>query len=211
MITSCQDNTFTTAPLPIYGPFHALHLHSSANISKILGLGEKGLAETLQRHVPRIQIMSSTTGHCYGEKDTTSLLQTIVRDILIEPLQYHRALAGCVARALRYRGPSCLVIPFDPTETAADLATLIQDETQLDVQLRNFEELAITGYSEAMPLARAKLAIVGMSGRFPDAASHEKLWQLLEQGIDAHREVRFLIVLKIQSLTRTRYLQIGLM
>lgn len=36
---------------------------------------------------------------------------------------------------------------------------------------------------------RCKLAIVGMAGRFPDAASHEKLWELLEKGLDVHREV----------------------
>jgi iron transport multicopper oxidase len=28
-----------------------------------------------------------------------------------------------------------------------------------------------------------------MAGRFPDAASHEKLWELLEKGLDVHREV----------------------
>lgn len=36
---------------------------------------------------------------------------------------------------------------------------------------------------------RTKLAIVGMAGRFPDAASHEKLWELLERGLDVHRKV----------------------
>ncbi len=36
---------------------------------------------------------------------------------------------------------------------------------------------------------RCNLAIVGMAGRFPDAASHEALWELLEKGLDVHREV----------------------
>src|SRR5213078_4998 len=35
----------------------------------------------------------------------------------------------------------------------------------------------------------AKIAIVGMSGRFPDAASHELFWDLLEKGLDVHRPV----------------------
>ena len=33
------------------------------------------------------------------------------------------------------------------------------------------------------------IAIVGMAGRFPDAADHEKFWELLEKGLDVHREV----------------------
>jgi hypothetical protein len=38
-------------------------------------------------------------------------------------------------------------------------------------------------------LRNAKIAIVGMAGRFPNAADHEAFWQLLEQGLDVHREV----------------------
>ena len=37
--------------------------------------------------------------------------------------------------------------------------------------------------------AASKIAIVGMAGRFPDAADHELLWTILEQGFDVHREV----------------------
>jgi len=33
------------------------------------------------------------------------------------------------------------------------------------------------------------IAIVGMAGRFPDAADHEKFWDLLEKGLDVHREI----------------------
>lgn len=36
---------------------------------------------------------------------------------------------------------------------------------------------------------RSKIAIVGMSGRFPGANSTEAFWDLLRQGLDVHREV----------------------
>lgn len=38
--------------------------------------------------------------------------------------------------------------------------------------------------------ADSKIAIVGMAGRFPDAADHEAFWNVLEKGLDVHREVR---------------------
>lgn len=41
-----------------------------------------------------------------------------------------------------------------------------------------------TGY-----MKDSKIAIVGMAGRFPNAADHEAFWKLLEQGLDVHREV----------------------
>lgn len=37
--------------------------------------------------------------------------------------------------------------------------------------------------------ADSKIAIVGMAGRFPGAADHNLLWELLEKGLDVHREV----------------------
>jgi hypothetical protein len=39
-------------------------------------------------------------------------------------------------------------------------------------------------------MQNAKIAIIGMAGRFPNAADHEAFWKLLEQGLDVHREVR---------------------
>jgi acyl transferase domain-containing protein len=38
-------------------------------------------------------------------------------------------------------------------------------------------------------LSQSKIAIVGMSGRFPDAASPGAFWDLLKQGLDVHREI----------------------
>lgn len=34
-----------------------------------------------------------------------------------------------------------------------------------------------------------KIAIISMAGRFPDAAGHEIFWELLEKGLDVHKEV----------------------
>ena len=36
---------------------------------------------------------------------------------------------------------------------------------------------------------KSKIAIVGFSGRFPDAESTESFWELLYEGRDVHKEV----------------------
>ena len=38
-------------------------------------------------------------------------------------------------------------------------------------------------------LDHSKIAIIGHSGRFPDAASSHKFWELLHKGLDVHRVV----------------------
>ncbi|KAK4692542.1 hypothetical protein P7C71_g4683, partial [Lecanoromycetidae sp. Uapishka_2] len=38
-------------------------------------------------------------------------------------------------------------------------------------------------------MAESKIAIIGYSGRFPDAESNQKFWDLLHAGLDVHREI----------------------
>lgn len=129
----------------------------------------------------------------YTETDVKSLLKAVARDILIETLDFDRVQKGCVFQARNFQGSKCLVIPFGPTHAANSLASMLKAGTDLDVIVR------LAAVSEGVGTSshpgdhgsskQCKLAIVGMSGRFPDAASHEKLWELLEKGLDVHREV----------------------
>jgi len=75
---------------------------------------------------------------------------------------------------------------------ANSLATVLKAQTSLEIDLpRSLSAIPENPApsNEINGTGRTKLAIVGMSGRFPDAASHEKLWELLERGLDVHREV----------------------
>nr|AAR90248.1 polyketide synthase [Botrytis cinerea] len=80
-----------------------------------------------------------------------------------------------------------------PTSAAKVLAAVLESQTELDITLRSpqsgNQQAAKQKTSMEVSPGKCKLAIVGMAGRFPDAASHEKLWELLENGLDVHREV----------------------
>ncbi len=180
-------------PLPVYGPYHAFHLHSTVEIEKVLRLQDSQVAHLFQEAVPKIALLSCSTGLWYREQDPKALLVAIVRDILNHALQFHKVLAACADKAQNHRGATCLVIPFGPTHAAKALVATLKSQTGLEVVLRQAPSIK-DWPSPVMPgkgsCKRSKLAIVGMAGRFPDAASHEKLWELLEQGLDVHREVR---------------------
>ncbi|KAH6713487.1 BcPKS12, polyketide synthase [Leptodontidium sp. MPI-SDFR-AT-0119] len=181
-------------PIPVHGPYHAAHLHSTVDADKILRLGDAQIQRVLGQAKPRNPVMSCRTGDWYSEETSISLIQAVLRDILTEPLQFHKVVHGCVMKAQNYRGPKCLVIPFGPTKAANSLATTLKAQTELDIILRRSPSSARQPSPTSSNFAngsngRCKLAIVGMAGRFPDAASHEKLWELLEKGLDVHREV----------------------
>ena len=99
-------------PIPVHGPYHAAHLHSWFNAEKILRLKDAQVQRVLGNLTPRFPVMSCTTGAWYTEQTSLSLIQAVLRDILTEPLQFHKVVQGCVLAAQNYRGPRCLVIAF---------------------------------------------------------------------------------------------------
>lgn len=106
---------------------------------------------------------------------------------------FNKVLDGCVERARSFEGKSCIILPLGPTQNAATLANLLKSQTDLEVILRKAPAVSPESTTSTIgnqgPSGKTKLAIVGMAGRFPDAATHEKLWELLEKGLDVHRVV----------------------
>ncbi|KAI1109012.1 polyketide synthase [Nemania sp. NC0429] len=177
--------------IPVYGPYHAPHLHGGLDIEELLGLNDESVTTVLAGAKPQSGIMSCVTGRNFPEIDTKSLLKAVVNEILNEPLYFHRALNGSINEARNFTGSRVLIIPCGPTHAASTLASLLRSETKLEVVLRPppqvFREGHATHIGNHGSTGKCKLAIVGMAGRFPDSESVEALWELLEKGIDAHR------------------------
>ncbi|KAK4152557.1 conidial yellow pigment biosynthesis polyketide synthase [Chaetomidium leptoderma] len=179
--------------IPVHGPYHAPHLHSAIDIEKILGLDDPGVEDAFYKTRPRSPIMSCATGSWFPAADTKSLMLSIASTILNETLMFNKVLDGCLERARELEDKSCLILPVGPTQNAATLQNLLRDHTDLDVVLRTPPPVSPESTASTVgnhgSSGKCKLAIVGMAGRFPDAASHEKLWELLEKGLDVHRVV----------------------
>ncbi|KAI1327243.1 polyketide synthase [Xylariaceae sp. FL0255] len=179
--------------IPVYGPYHAPHLHRVVDIEQMLRLNDERVTAALAGSKPRSGVMSCVTGRAFTEDDTKSLLKAVVHEILNEPLMFHKALKGSVDEARHFKGSRVLVIPFGPTQAASTLANVLKTETKLEVVLRSPPQVSrasgATKIGNHGSTGKCKLAIVGMSGRFPDSESIEALWDLLEKGIDAHRVV----------------------
>ncbi|CAK7266569.1 Type I Iterative PKS [Sporothrix epigloea] len=187
--------------IPVHGAYHAAHLHATADIDKILHLQDPKVVDTFFKTKPRSAVMSCATGSWIRAETTEALFRTAVHDILNEPLMFNRMLDGCLDQARKYANGKCEIIPFGPTQNANTLANLLRSQTDLSVTLCASQTFSTSPASSATAgkpstignhganKSRDKLAIVGMAGRFPDAASHEKLWQLLAKGLDVHRVV----------------------
>ncbi|KAL8327543.1 hypothetical protein RB597_003732 [Gaeumannomyces tritici] len=178
--------------IPVYGPYHAAHLHRPADVESILQLDSPAVVDAFVNTKPRSKVMSCESGTWLDVSSTKALFTSVVTEILTQPLRFRKVLDGCLQQARDFTGKASLIIPFGPTQHAATLANLLKENTELEVTLRQAAQISResqTPIGNHGSTGRCKLAIVGMSGVFPDAADHEKLWDLLCKGLDVHREV----------------------
>ena len=147
--------------------------------------------------------MSTSTGAWFDKSTSiTELLVAIINDILNEPLRLNEVLDSCVRTAVDSGPTKCQVISCGPSNAVRSFVSALTSGTSAKVVLQK-ESLQAPSTLRLNQIPRTstkpKLAIVGMAGRFPDASDAEKFWELLNAGLDVHREVR--IFPKYQFLT----------
>lgn len=153
--------------------------------------------------------MSTSTGTWFSEKmTTTQVLTEIINDILNEPLRLYQVLNGCSKFINDEKIAKCQIVGCGPSTAEAAFITALRSDTDAEISLHSEDP------KRASPLRlnqtprtskKQKLAIVGMAGRFPDAADHEKFWDLLHAGLDVHREVSAHRPFQVVLLKVTRY------
>ena len=168
----------------IHSPYHAAHLYNEADIEAIL---TPSSVDLLNSYVPKIPVMSSTTGKSIKANNYAVLLHTALREILLEPFHWEKVSKACTMIA-KSSTPTCKLIPFATSVTQSLSSALRQAGCEVEVQ----DTLASTHQRDILSTGRpaqSKIAIIGSSGRFPDAEDNDHLWELLYQGLDVHKEI----------------------
>lgn len=183
------------AAIPVYGPYHAPHLHKGVNIDQILHSKDSKTSDLLAAYSLDLPLMSTSSGECFDRNlDAPTLFTAVIRDILTETLGVQQIVNGCTKLTTEAGCGECSIISFGPSSSKSTFAKAMESETDLKMTLH--EDLAAklseapSAFGDAPRTSkRPKLAIVGMAGRFPNAADHEKFWDLLEAGLDVHKRV----------------------
>ncbi len=198
--------------LSVAAPYHAPHLHKGLDVQRILGCRNPRTKAVLDRYSPSLPVMSTSTGTWFSEKmTTTEILTEIINDILNEPLRLYQVLNGCSKFINDEKIAKCQIVTCGPSTAEAAFITALRSDTNAETMLHEEDP------HRASPLRlnqtprtskKQKLAIVGMAGRFPDAADHEKFWDLLHAGLDVHREVSAVVPFQALLLKIVRYQKI---
>jgi hypothetical protein len=148
---------------------------------------------TLNR-IPDSPVISLANGKPYRASSAKQLFEQIVHDVLIEVVQWQSNLTGAAEHGRRIEAFSCRIYEFRASHPMADMKATIEGLIpDINASIEDVVAWAKDNRFECddprTPL-QSKLAIVGMSCRFPGGADDtEKFWDLLSQGLDVHRRV----------------------
>ncbi|KAH7382523.1 putative polyketide synthase [Phaeosphaeria sp. MPI-PUGE-AT-0046c] len=177
-----------TAPLPIYAPYHALHLFP------------KGKLDSLLTNSPGV-----TCGSPHGTSKNASLqddelvfstslrtsLSATLGQIFRHPLNWSSILSKLNSEVPK-SSAKIRIIPI-ASGASHNLLRSLQEKRDLHVQIVKpiIDPHFNSDYTRDLYqiTARSKIAVVGAAGRFPSADSIDAFWDLLLQGRDVHKSV----------------------
>ncbi|PVI03119.1 polyketide synthase [Periconia macrospinosa] len=191
--------------IPIRVPAHTSTLFTANDVNWILATTSSSAWTSYASSIP---IISSASGKLIWAGNLRSLLQTALWEILTEPLRWDK-INQEIPRILRSSGASNILIKplsttseniiqstlreelrhaAEPSAFRPNAAWSTQEESEINIQVVYPEE-----DKDARPTLgrtdKSKIAIIGMSGRFPEADDPEQFWDLLRRGLDVVKEV----------------------
>ncbi|KZF26968.1 conidial yellow pigment biosynthesis polyketide synthase [Xylona heveae TC161] len=177
--------------LPVYGPFHAPHLHQHVDKENLLEGYGRNFSHLLDTYHPRIPIISSCTGSYMKGSTLRDVLLEIVDELLEEKLRLDKVAQACVETINDTRSAECRVLQFGDPHTAEEIVGALRKDAKARISSDDGKAWMNTeGHpKKSNDGISGKIAIVGMAGRFPGGADHEEFWKSLEKGLDLHREV----------------------
>ena len=172
--------------IQIDAPYHAPHLYSRDDVDEIV---ESLIPHSARARPNQIPVFSSTGSTVEGGNFET-LLKAAVGQILLRPIRWSSILEELQA-CIQELAPRTFSVT--PLGTKADqlIYTALKQTSLRDLLLPTLAQCK-SSISEDVSHSshrKSKLAIIGMSGRFPGAKDNEAFWDLLYQGLDVHKPV----------------------
>ncbi|GIC88991.1 type I polyketide synthase [Aspergillus udagawae] len=166
--------------IPIHAPYHAPFLFTKDDIDEIV---DPTITDNLASYIAQLPVISSATGRLIWAGNFRALLQSAIEDVLLRPIHWRKVEDG-----IKTILPSASMVNYEVIPIATQADPLLSRALQQPV-MNPIPTLSEKQQDPPTPNNSAKIAIVGMSGRFPGADNTEALWELLSQGLDLCKEV----------------------
>ena len=166
--------------IPIYVPSHTSNLFTQGDVNSIL----ETTSTNWNGYSAKIPVISSATGKLTWVGNFRALLERALSECLLEPLRWDK-ITEEFPRLMQSRGTDSVALTPIATSAESTLSSALKGSVSVIVDQQNSVEDDLS----RLPCGKSKLAIVGMSGRFPESQSPEAFWDVLYKGLDVCKEV----------------------
>nr|ALQ32989.1 putative polyketide synthase [Fusarium sp. NRRL 52700] len=172
-------------PAPIYAPYHNSSAYSESNLEDTLESILQGV-EFLE-HNMSIPIISCASGSRLDQLSFGNLLKNVLSSALSQQIRM-----DLVTDALldTFSSAEATLIPINAQSTVCSLADWMAKRGATARIGPTLESLIKDRADpQVAPGDENKIAIIGFSGRFPEADNLDEFWDLLIRGLDVHKPV----------------------
>ncbi|OAQ82437.1 polyketide synthase [Purpureocillium lilacinum] len=171
----------------VQGMWHAQNVYGIEHVKQLVPKTEQGR----RLHLP---LFSPVSGLPFDATDATKLLEQIMEEMLTQTIRWDRTIDGVTNRLKKMSPGSIQLISIQPSHYIGALLDHWRGEVpeaSLSSQDMMSAVMGLTlGKSRPRDAKSSKIAVVGMSCRFPGGADDtEKFWELLMQGRDVHDHI----------------------
>ena len=136
-------------------------------------------------------MVSAVSGEVIESSDFRDLVLGAAREVLLQPLRWD-SIIGTLSKHLEdSKFTHCDILQVSST-SGPFLSSALAREATLKVNIINAIDETLKPESVSNPTGKfsnSSIAIIGYSGRFPEAGSNEEFWELLAAGRDVHRTI----------------------
>lgn len=188
------------APLPIFGGL--CHVPNVYDINDVQAIIEKAtVLESWGARSVQLPLLSPHTGAFFPATDGHQLIEAICTEALTKPLYFDRLAEGVVKHIsndpILRTVPSCRILHYQTSLLSDTIISSVTDmlaptrvvrQDLLDWVMQNDPTFHLP-YGNPGLQQDAKLAVVGMACRMPDADNPDQFWDLMMNGRDTHTEI----------------------
>lgn len=162
--------------VPIRGPYHCPYAYSEFDIQQIIDSALDGVK--FQERMTQIRNISCASGTIIDEPTFGNLLRIFIKNVLVQQMRIDQVIEGLSKLSI------VRLIPVNTQVASSLAAALTRNGKRVEIE----KATSAPSQSDAGPDS-SKIAIVGFSGRFPEADGLMEFWDLLQRGLDVHKPV----------------------
>lgn len=180
-----QHSELKAAQLQVKGLFHSSCLYKPEEVEEVIDR----LSSRLTTRASHLKIISNSGGaESQLPKGATciELMKLAVSEILLHQLRWDLIVKRTGQTAQDAQFSTVHVLPFG-SGNVESIASALRNSP--GVTLTQVLDTSPTSLHRAKGATRSKIAIIGYSGRFPEADDNQEFWDLLAAGLDVHKEI----------------------